>query len=332
MSRKFTYYNMGGLLSRNAVYNMVCGGRGIGKSYAAKTFCVDRAIRKGEEFIYLRRYKTELKERATFFSDIDHQWPDREFRVQGNKAVMRPKGEKNWDVIGHFCPLSTSQQGKSVAYPRVHTIMYDEFIIKKGALRYIPSEVSVFNDFYSTVDRYQDRTRVIMLSNSVSIMNPYFIEWDITPKLGFTTRADGFICCEFPDSAEFKSQVAETRFGGFIIKNDPEYANYAIGNEFADNNDELILGKPPKAIYMMTLRTKGGIFSVWWDHPAWYIQEKRPKKESLCSYGCPDVIEGETILAYNDKIMGMMRTAFRQSRMYYDTPRTRNAFAQIFLR
>lgn len=332
MSRKFTYYSLDGILSRNAVYNAVCGGRGIGKSYAVKKYCVDRAIKRGEEFIYLRRYKTELKQRTTFFSDIEHLWPDYEFRVQGNSAVMRLRGDKKWQVIGYFCALSTSQQSKSVSYPRVHTIMFDEFIIGKGSLRYLNSECGVFNDFYSTVDRYQDRVRVFMLSNAVSIMNPYMIEWGIEPRTGFVTRADGFICFEFPDSSEFNSQVAETRFGGFLLKYDEEYADYAIANTFADNNDELILGKPPKAIYMMTLRTKGGTFSVWWDHPAWYIQEKRPKKESLCSYGCPDVLEGEMILTYNDTVMGMMRTAFRQSRMYYDTPRTRNAFAQIFLR
>ena len=61
--------------------------------------------------------------------------------------------------------------------------------------------------FYSTVDRYQDRVRCLMLSNAVSIMNPYFIRFHIEPKEGISRHADGFIVTDFVNSEQFQSEV-----------------------------------------------------------------------------------------------------------------------------
>ena len=55
------YYDFGKLLSRNGVFNMVVGARGVGKTYGAKLMVMRNAIEKDEEFVYLRRYKTEMR-------------------------------------------------------------------------------------------------------------------------------------------------------------------------------------------------------------------------------------------------------------------------------
>ena len=224
MAKKFSYYAFSNGLSYGGVYNMIMGARGLGKTYGAKKIVIKNAIEKGQQFIYLRRYKTELKGRNSFFADIQQEFPDQEFRVEGQFA-QRKVGKK-WETIGYFIPLSTAQANKSIAYPNVYTIIFDEFIIDKGSLRYLPDEAKVFMDFYSTVDRYQDRVRCLMLSNSVSIMNPYFIRFHIEPKQGISRHADGFIVTDFVDSKEFANEVAHTRFGSFVISYAEDYADY----------------------------------------------------------------------------------------------------------
>ena len=87
--KKFSYYSFDRILSYNAVINMVMGARGLGKTYGAKRMVIKNSLEKGEQFIYLRRYKPELKGCKTFFADIAHEFPDYEFRVHGTEAQYR---------------------------------------------------------------------------------------------------------------------------------------------------------------------------------------------------------------------------------------------------
>lgn len=333
--KKFSYYDFSPILSRNATINMVMGARGLGKTYGAKKIAIRNAIRRGEQFIYLRRYRTELKGRESFFSDIAHEFPDFEFRISGGVAEMKhvDDGKEKWEIIGYFIALSTSQSNKSVAYPKVTTILFDEFIIEKGNVQYLPNEVKRLYDFYSTVDRWQDKTRIFMLSNSVSIMNPYFIEYDLSPTREFALRGDGFVCAHFVDSERFASEVAKTRFGSFIVKHSSDYADYSISNVFADNDDEFIMKKNGTAKYNFTLRTKQGTFSVWIDGATWFIQQRRPKsQERLYTLVGSNMKEGECLLVYGDKIMQLARSAYKHGRMFFDNPTSRNAFREVFVR
>lgn len=333
MSEKLPYYNFDRIMSYNAPYMIVSGARGLGKTYGAKRIAIRDFVRKGRQFIYLRRYRTELKGNKTFFDDIAGEFPEWEFSVFGREARMRVKGDKEWQVCGFFHSLSTSQANKSIAYPNVYTIIFDEFILDNAGMRYLPDEVSVFNGFYNTVDRYNDRVRVFFLSNAVSITNPYFIEWDIMPETEWGTRADGFIAFHFPDSTAFKSAVRTTRFGKFITEHNARYAEYAIDNKFSDNTHDYVGRKSGRARYVMTIRTLKGRFSVWQDFPNFFIQVKRPKGNELliCTEDC-NPIEGEVVLPRGSNGLGMLRTAYRQGLMYFDTPQTRNIFREIFRR
>jgi hypothetical protein len=339
---KLDYYSFDTIYSYNGVYNFVCGARGLGKTFGIKDKVIQQGIELGWQFIYVRRYKDELKKsRDTFFADIQHKYPNYDFRVNGEKAeyaTSEDRGEKKreWKVIGYFIPLSVAQSVKSVAYPLVRTIIYDEFIIEKGHTHYLPNEASAFNNFFNTVDRYKDKTRVFFLANAVSIENPYFLEFDIEPskmnKKRFITKEDNFIVCHFPDSASFKQGVMNTRFGKFI--QGTEYADYAVGNEFADNHNEMLGYKPSNARYDYSIETRNGTFSVWtdWEGPTYYIQKKLPKQQTTYTTEITRMGEGKTYIDPNDKMLQYLRTAFRHGMTRFDTANTRNAFIQIFKR
>jgi len=338
--KKHPYYNYNRLLSRNGTYNFLVGGRGLGKTYGAKKKVINDFIKKGDQFIYLRRYKTELATaRNTFWADIEHEFPDYDFRSNGGLAQISPISEREnkkreWATMGYFISLSTSQNQKSVAFPKVKTIIYDEFIIEKGAIHYLPDESTIFNNFYSTVDRYQDKTKVLFLANSVSIMNPYFIEYEIRPdqEKEFLSKEDGFIICHFPDSADFSLSVYQTRFGRFI-KN-TEYADYAVGNTFDDNKDSMLGLKDSKSRYMFTLECRNGSFSVWLNmfNNEYYIQAKLPKTQDIFTL-IPDKMDThKTLMSFTDRPLANLRNAFRKGDVYFDKPATRNTFTEIFKR
>ena len=56
------YYDISDTLTHNALYNFIIGERGCGKTYSSKKFAIRRFLKTGEQFIYLRRYKSELSE------------------------------------------------------------------------------------------------------------------------------------------------------------------------------------------------------------------------------------------------------------------------------
>ena len=49
-------------------------------------------------------------------------------------------------------------------------------------MRYLGGEVTALEEFYNTVDRWNDRVRVIMCSNAVTLANPYFSAFNINLK------------------------------------------------------------------------------------------------------------------------------------------------------
>jgi len=348
-----SFYDYGAVLSRNAIYNVIIGPRGDGKTFGAKWRVMKNAVERNEQFILLRRFKTELNTRTTFFADIVHlfakKYPHHQFRVNGQEAqILRPKDDEfapkpveargkakeNWQTIGYFIALSNSQQKKSVAYPKVTTIIFDEFIIDKGALHYLPNEVRAFHDFYITVDRNQERTKVFFISNTVSIMNPYFIEWDIRPRKGqeWIMKGDGFVCVHLIRDNEFTRQVKETRMGRFI--EGTEYASYAIDAVFLDNHMEMVAPKTPVARYYATIETTTGTFSWWIDHETgkYYVQDKRPKVETIWTMVPEKMTSEKYLMLSNDVSLQRLRSAFSRGRLFFSSAQARNSFVGVMKR
>lgn len=346
------YYDFSKLLSYNATYNHAVGGRGIGKTYGAKKKVLRDSVKSGiaggDQFIYLRRYKKELQiARDTFFADISVEFPDTDFRINGYFAQAAPAStrddkKREWETIGYFIALSVAQSYKSVAFPRVRTIIFDEYIIEKGSIHYLPDEAKVFNNFFSTVDRYKGSTRVFFLANSVAVTNPYFIEYGVEPKKadanGIIRMFDddplrkGFMIVHIIKSDEFESAVYKTKFGAFIAGT--EYGDYAVGNEFFDDSDRLLNAKTSGAMYMYTLETATGTFSVWYDasDDMFYAQTSRPGNEIKFTLVPERMDADKTLVSFNDKSIAKLRTAYRHGKMRFDKSSVLNAFLETFKR
>lgn len=334
------FYNYSKLLSYNGVYNLLIGNRGKGKTYGAKKRAINAGIRRGDQFIYLRRYKEELSvSRSTFFDDVKDEFPGYDFRINGKMAqwshgIDRGMAKREWFTIGIFVALSQAQNYKSASFPNVKTIIFDEFIIEKSATHYLPNEVTIFNNFYSTIDRWKDKTKVFFLANSVSIMNPYFIEWKIVPESGdeFIVKDKGFIVVHIADNEDFNEAVLKGRFGRFI--KDTDYAEYAVENKFADNTDKMLEVKDPRARYMFTLECRTGTFSVWYNFLTnyYWIQQKLPKVQEIYTIISDQMDNDKILLSFSDRPLANMRTAFRQGNMSFDTQVTRNTMMEIFKR
>lgn len=239
----------------DCLFNFIVGARGVGKTYGCKNMVIKQCIKNGSQFIYVRRYKEELKKIKTFFSDIAPAYPDHDFKVQGRDFLI------DGTPAGYALSLSTAKINKSNSYPYVTNIIFDEFILDKGVYHYLNDEVVQFLELYETVARTRD-VRVWFISNALTISNPYFIYFDVRlPYGGANFRKQGDILLEIVNQKEFRDFKKQTRFGRII--EGTRYSDYAIDNEFFRDDDCFIGKKPADSRYYFTIAWKGKDYGVW---------------------------------------------------------------------
>lgn len=262
MIEKNIYWDITPSLSYNALFNFIVGARSAGKTFGAKQWAIKDFLKNKKEFIYLRRYKTELKTIKNFFNDIAFLFPECEF------LVKPPNFYINGKLAGTAIALTTSKIEKSTSFPNVNKIIFDEFIIENtGAYRYLKDEITNFFETYSTIARLRDDVRVYFLSNALSITNPYFTYFDVKLNLN-PNKSNGIwykndILTQVIDNEDFKQYASERRFGK-LIKN-TSYGNYAINNNFLLDNNYFIGRKEASAKCMFIIIYQGEIFGFWWD-------------------------------------------------------------------
>ena len=261
------YFTLQKILSYNALINIILGERGVGKSYDAKKFVAKRFINKDEEFVYLRRYKTELKEamkNSNFWQQIlndkDNEMKDLmdKHKFSNDKNTMFIDGK----ICGYAIPLSVANILKSSTYDKVTTIIFDEFIIDKGNYHYLQNEVIQFLDVIETVARLRN-IRVIMLGNAISITNPYFTFFNLSLPYNtdIKTFKDGLIAVQYVKNLQYREVKKQTRFGKLI--DGTEYGKYAIDNEFLRDSKSFIKKKTNGSKFYFILCINGKNYGVW---------------------------------------------------------------------
>ena len=281
---KSMFWNLRRTLTHNMLISVIVGNRGGGKSYGAKEYAIDNFIKRGEQFGYIRRYKDDIKESSIqFFKDIEHQYPDYEFKVDGKYFYIRLKPadeNEKWtdeDIAGYQFILSTANNKKSISYPKITLLIYDEFLLdKSGNQRYLNNEPIALLNLYETIARPgTDHPRVVMfmLANALSITNPFFLYWDL--KMPEKQDKNGKWIWKHPTrpilvedvrNEKFIDTKRNTEFGRLI--EGTTYSNYSIDNKFLLDNDTFVEKKSPKARFYFTFVYKDNKFGVWADFTA----------------------------------------------------------------
>lgn len=322
------HYDYGPILSYNCLFNFILGARGVGKTYGAKKLTLKKFIKNGDEFIYLRRYKSEFDhgKNKTFFDAIikNDEFPNRELTVDGDHYYL--DGVR----CGSAIPLSTSRGLKSMDFSKVKYIIFDEFIISNNSrTKYLPDEVSVFLDFYETVARDRD-VIVLFLSNTVTIVNPYFLYFNLHPQRG-KIIAKNDIAVELNLNDRYTEHKQNTRFGK--LTKGSEYADYAYLNEFYEDTPDFIGSMPAGCQYSFTAIFNGREFGFWIDHNEGYMYMNNRVDPYAIRYAFThlDFVEGSTLVRSwiaSERLMAV-REYFNYGRVRFETHDTKNAFMQI---
>ena len=190
MSKKFKYYDVRHMIREypDAHYYMCIGERSNGKTYSAMDYCLERFIENGEQFAYIRRYGEDIKiaQMSELFAGhikngrisqlTQGEWTTIIFERKKfylARLDEEDKVVKNTVPCGFVFDLSGMEHYKSVAFPDITTIVFDEFMARRG---YLPNEFELFQNVLSTIIRLRDNVKILMLANTVNKYCPYFAE------------------------------------------------------------------------------------------------------------------------------------------------------------
>lgn len=282
------YYNGNEALTHNKLFNFIVGNRGAGKTYWSKEWAIKDFIKNKNQFVYLRRFKEELKSKSKFFDDIVHKFEGHKLEVKGNNIMIDD------EIAGTFMSLSTAKINKSNAYPRVNKIIFDEFILDKGYYHYIPDEVINFLELYETISRMRidlgtmkevNVLKVFFLSNAITVSNPYFLYFNmrVNPERRFQHFHED-ILVELVANKEFIEIKKKTRFGKLI--GGTSYGDYAIENSFYRDDKTFIEKKTGNSRHYFSFKYYDRYYHIWLDMKEGKFFVSKDKDPSVESYYC----------------------------------------------
>lgn len=170
----------------NTNYLVLLGERANGKSYAAKSIAIEDSIKGDSQFIYLRRYDLDTKDSlcVSYFADlpIDNMTNGEYtcidvYRKGIYLANVDPDTNKivRGKKIGYCHALSGAEHYKSLQFPAVNYILYEEFVSFNG--QYLYEESKALQQYTSTIFRHRKNGKVILIGNTISRICPYYIDW-----------------------------------------------------------------------------------------------------------------------------------------------------------
>ena len=275
------WYDPNDTLSYGCLFNFVVGDRGGGKTFNTLKFLINRFLKHGEQFIYLRRTMEELKDAIPgLFHYLQHEGYFLDHELVSTKQGLYIDKE----LMGLPKALSTSMTRKSLALPKVKWILFEEFMVDGVSSRYLGAgsqEVFIFNNFYETVARMRDEgneVRVIFLSNAFSTVNIYFTEYGV--KLPLTPpykrynrfRKDVMVVIWHEDS--YVKAKSGTRH--YKLNEGSEFNRHAYGNEFYLDTSTFLKEKDKQAEFHFAMVYMKYTYTIWvnWDKGIYYVSSK----------------------------------------------------------
>ena len=187
------FYRLDEILSRNCQYNIIFGERSNGKTYAALEYGLRRYTEHGEKMAYVRRWKEDYRgkrgqslfaghEESGLIASLTNNEYNRVKYYAGKWYLAKWDSDLQKLVASddEFCyafSLSDVEHDKSTSYPKVTSIIFDEFLSRQY---YLPNEFVTFMNVLSTIIRHRDNIKIFMLGNTVNKYCPYFQEMGLS--------------------------------------------------------------------------------------------------------------------------------------------------------
>lgn len=183
------FYNLKSILKTNSTYNMIIGERSNGKTYTTLKYGIEQYFKNGSQIAIIRRWQTDIRGnrasevfKALLSNNEIYKISKGHYQgihYYGGKYYLCNYGDNGKaiyndnDVIAYPFSLSDTEHNKSISYPDIRTIIFDEFLTRQV---YLQDEFILFMNTISTIVRERTDVKIFMLGNTVNKYSPYFEE------------------------------------------------------------------------------------------------------------------------------------------------------------
>lgn len=176
---------------------LLLSGRGMGKSFTVTTEFLMDAWYDELMFAYVRRNDATAYQVEQYFADKEDFIKDMTDGSSTYIACVKTKlyfahneiddEGKTHRILdkecGQFFALSRQQSYKSLQYPQIYNLVYEE-VFAEDEGKFLQAEPSKLLNLISTIKRDKKDFKSILISNLVSPVSPYSLEWGLQiPKL-----------------------------------------------------------------------------------------------------------------------------------------------------
>lgn len=248
-----------------------------GKTTFFGRWCVNKYLANKEKFALLYRFNYEIDDVADkFFKDIGriffpHLYMRSERKARGifhelflcdTNDTSKNAGES----CGYAIALNSADQIKKYShlFSDVQRMIFDEF--QSETNKYCPDEITKLLSIHTSIARgVGEQVRyvpVIMLSNPVSIINPYYVELGISERLREDTkflRGDGWVMEQgFIESASLAQKASG--FNRAFARN--KYVSYSSESVYLNDSSAFVEKPEGRGKYLCTLKYKGTEYAI----------------------------------------------------------------------
>lgn len=242
--------------------------RTAGKTTYFGRLFVNRFLDKGEKFGLIYRYNYELDDCADkFFKDIGNLF----FQGKAMTSKRRASGifhELFLDSVscGYAFSLNSCDQLKKYShlFNDIQRLLFDEFQSESG--HYCSDEIKKFISIHTSIARGNGEqiryVPVYMLSNPVSIINPYYTELGISERLRDDTkflRGNGYVL-----EQGFNESASEAQKGSAFNRafSSNSYVAYSAECVYLNDNKAFIEKPVGNSRYIGTLKYNGKDYGI----------------------------------------------------------------------
>ena len=201
-SIKQYYWDIGPILKKHCLWNVVIGERSNGKTTGVERHGLKRFLEKGYQMAVIRRYREDFrgKRGAAMFDSLEHngygdneikqltngkydcvyyysgRWYLAKYDLEHDKKVPAPTPF----AIGFS--LTEMEHDKSTAWPFIRTCLMDEALSRNP----LPNEFTLLTNVLSTIIRDrgpEDEIEIWLLGNTVNKYSPIFVEMGINKHI-----------------------------------------------------------------------------------------------------------------------------------------------------
>jgi len=341
---KISYYNPQKILNMKdldgetpSIY-MITTNRSAGKTTSFLKKSLEDYSKEGSKLVLVYRYTYELNSCADIFKDVLKLYPQ---YGETMTCIAHAKGlfyEIFLDKVsfGYAIALSNPDSLKkySPVFAEVKTMIFDEFQTETG--KYLNKEVQKIQSIYLTIARgggSQSRhVNLFMLGNMVSIMNPYFINFEIHKRLKSNTnfmRGNGWVA-EFGFNDSASNAIKNNTFFKAFAKQD--YMSYSTEKVYLHDADIFIEKPTGRAKYIFTLMHDGVAYGVreFFDDGVLYVSHKPDNScKQVVAFKASDHNQNTIMLNHYSYLWKNIRDAFNNGYLRFDDMKAKSAIFDI---